>query len=100
MMMTDKSMNRLVNCFIKNNNAGIMLLLFLVAIKPRKQTVYPPNSAMEPSVAAGRFASETQDEFAEGILAEGQAYVHEVDVLVTFCMRILDSVPDGDIVWM
>jgi hypothetical protein len=55
---------------------------------------------MEPSVAAGRFASETQDEFAEGILAEGQAYVHEVDVFVTFCMRILDSVPDGDIVRM
>jgi hypothetical protein len=98
MMMTDKSMNRLVNCFIKNNNAGIMLLLFLVAIKPRKQTVYPPNSAMEPSVAAGGLSSETEQEFAKGILAERQSYIHEIDMLIAFGVGILDGMPDGDIV--
>ena len=55
---------------------------------------------MKPTVAAGGLATKTQNKLSECVSAERQSYVHEEDVLIAFCVRIFDGVPDGDFCWM
>ena len=66
-----------------------------VAIEPGEQRVYPADGAVEPSVGACGLAAETEDEVTKSILTEGQAHIHEVDMLEAAPVGILQHVPDG-----
>ena len=50
---------------------------------------------MEPTVATGLFAAESENEFTEGILLERQSYIQEKHMLEAAVMGCLQGVPDG-----
>ena len=83
--------------FIVYNNAADC---YLLPPKPRCDTINPANGDTEPSEGADLLASEAEDEVAVDVATEGQADVHEADVLTANLMGIADGVPVSDSIGM
>ena len=62
---------------------------------PRCQSVRPAYADAEPAEARHFLTSETENEVAVGILAEGQTDINETEVLHAFLVGVFDSIPDG-----
>ena len=66
---------------------------FLFFPYPGEQFVEPSNRESEPTVLADRLTARGEDEVAERILAERQAYIQEIDVGIVVFPRPVDSLP-------
>lgn len=72
----------------------------LLPVYPREEAVDPADGTAEPAVGGLGLAPKAEDEVAERVFAEGQADIHEEDMLVGLAVTVLDGVPDGEHVGM